>query len=166
MLAGVRFDRARLAEAASDELIAATDVADLLVRHGIPFRDAHGVVAGLVREALEHGPALSQPGADELAAHSDTLDRCPYCARRRVPRGARAQLLAESKVSEGGTASTRIAEQIAAARSALDAGEVALTHAAPSRPMKTLTPDFYDRPVLEVAPELIGRTVEHGGSPA
>jgi DNA-3-methyladenine glycosylase len=29
--------------------------------------------------------------------------------------------------------------------------------------MKTLPPDFYDRPVLEVAPELIGCTVEHGG---
>ena len=34
MLAGVRFDRERLREAASDELIAATDVADLLVRLG------------------------------------------------------------------------------------------------------------------------------------
>ena len=51
MLAGVRFDRERLAAAASDELIAATDVADLLVRRGVPFREAHGVVAGLVRTA-------------------------------------------------------------------------------------------------------------------
>ena len=44
-----RFDRERMREAASDELIAATDVADLLVRLGVPFREAHGVVAGLVR---------------------------------------------------------------------------------------------------------------------
>ena len=35
----------RLAEAAGDELIAATDVADLLVKRGLPFREAHGVVA-------------------------------------------------------------------------------------------------------------------------
>ena len=37
-------DRERLAEAAADEFLAATDVADLLVRRGLPFREAHGVV--------------------------------------------------------------------------------------------------------------------------
>ena len=55
MLAGVAFDRERLAAAASDELIAATDVADLLVRRGVPFRQSHGIVAGLVRETLAAG---------------------------------------------------------------------------------------------------------------
>ena len=49
MIAGVGFNRERMREAAADELIAATDVADLLVRLGMPFREAHGVVAGLVR---------------------------------------------------------------------------------------------------------------------
>ena len=44
MLAGLSFDRERLAEAAADEFAAATDVADLLVRKGMPFREAHGVV--------------------------------------------------------------------------------------------------------------------------
>ncbi|HEY4895143.1 MAG TPA: argininosuccinate lyase, partial [Solirubrobacteraceae bacterium] len=43
MIAGVSFRRERMSEAASDELIAATDVADLLVRLGMPFREAHGV---------------------------------------------------------------------------------------------------------------------------
>src|SRR3954453_984047 len=38
MLEGIRFDRDRLSGAAGDELIAATDIADLLVRRGIPFR--------------------------------------------------------------------------------------------------------------------------------
>src|SRR5512133_309272 len=52
MLSGIAFDRERLAAAAADELIAATDVADLLVRRGVPFRQAHGIVAGLVRAAL------------------------------------------------------------------------------------------------------------------
>src|SRR4029078_4342810 len=51
MIEGATFDRERMAAAASDELIAATDLADLLVRRGTPFREAHGVVAGLVREA-------------------------------------------------------------------------------------------------------------------
>ena len=42
MLEELEFDRERMAAAASDELIAATDVADQLVRQGVPFREAHG----------------------------------------------------------------------------------------------------------------------------
>ena len=62
-----------MSEAASDELIAATDVADLLVRSGVPFREAHGVVAGLVRTALDSGRPLSELTHEELAAHSEML---------------------------------------------------------------------------------------------
>ena len=53
MLAGISFDRERLEEASGDEMLAATEVADLLVRRGVPFREAHGIVGGLVREAVE-----------------------------------------------------------------------------------------------------------------
>jgi argininosuccinate lyase len=42
MIEGVSFNRERMREGASDDLIAATDVADLLVRLGMPFREAHG----------------------------------------------------------------------------------------------------------------------------
>ena len=49
MIGSITFNRERLAEAATDEFLAATDIADLLVRRGLPFREAHGVVAGLVR---------------------------------------------------------------------------------------------------------------------
>src|SRR4029077_10276695 len=41
MVQGAVFHRERLLAAASDELIAATDIADLLVRKGMPFREAH-----------------------------------------------------------------------------------------------------------------------------
>src|SRR5258705_3873533 len=72
MIAGARFDRERMAAAASDELIAATDLADLLVKRGTPFREAHGVVAGLVREAVSSGRTLADvavpaPGEDAAA---------------------------------------------------------------------------------------------------
>ena len=90
MISGVSFHRERLLEAASDELIAATDLADLLVRLGIPFREAHGVVAGLVRTALDSGRQLSELTADELAAHSELL----AAHERRVQGSARAELLA------------------------------------------------------------------------
>jgi argininosuccinate lyase len=117
MVAGVRFQREPMAAAAADELSAATDVADLLVRLGVPFRDAHGVVAALVRDALDSGRTLSQLGADELAAHSEPLAAHADQFREVLAR----ESWLESKVSEGGTAAPRLAEQIAAARAVLDA---------------------------------------------
>jgi argininosuccinate lyase len=116
MVAGARFARERMAAAAGDELIAATDVADLLVRHGVPFREAHGVVGSLVRTALERGVELSQLGVEDLAAHSAVL--AEHADEYREVLTQRSWL--ESKVSEGGTASARVAEQISAARAALD----------------------------------------------
>ncbi len=115
MIAGVSFDRERLREAAGDELIAATDVADLLVRLGLPFREAHGIVAGLVRTALDRERPLSGLTRDELAAHSETL-----AAHEQEYRGVlRQDSWLESKVSAGGTALARVREQIEAARGAL-----------------------------------------------
>jgi argininosuccinate lyase len=114
MLSGLRFDRERLREAAADELLAATDIADLLVRKGMPFREAHRVVGGLVRDALERGVAISQLSIDDLARHSELLDD-------EVHEILRPSSLLESKRSVGGTASQRIAEQLELARGALDA---------------------------------------------
>jgi argininosuccinate lyase len=112
MIAGARFDRERMAEAASDELVAATDLADGLVRKGLAFREAHGVVAGLVRQALDEGRALSDFSAEELAKHHQAL---PDGFHELLAQGA----WLESKVSEGGTALTRVREQLAAAHEAL-----------------------------------------------
>jgi argininosuccinate lyase len=119
MVAGVRFARERLSEAASDELIAATDLADLLVRLGVPFRDAHSTVAGLVRAALDSGRALSELTQEQLAAHSRELAGHEQEFRAALDRHA--QL--ESKVSEGGTALARVREQLHVAREELDRAE-------------------------------------------
>jgi argininosuccinate lyase len=113
MLETITFRREALEAAASDELIAATDVADLLVRRGVPFRQSHGIVAGLVREAVDSGRGLSELTREELARHSDALDDEFY------------EVLAqrswlESKVSEGGTSLDRVREQLAHARAELD----------------------------------------------
>jgi argininosuccinate lyase len=113
MVIGARFRRDRLASAASDELIAATDLADLLVRKGVPFRESHGVVAGLVRTAVDSGRTLSELSAEELRAASEHLDHAEV-----------AEVLAqrswlESKVSAGGTALGRVREQLEAARQEL-----------------------------------------------
>jgi len=118
MIAGVRFERERMREAAADELIAATDVADLLVRLGMPFREAHGVVASLVRTALDTGRSLSQLTPEELAAHSETLAAHGPELQRVLAQSS----WLESKVSEGGTSLARVREQIALARTVLDEG--------------------------------------------
>ena len=114
MLRGIRFRRERLAGAAADELLAATDLADLLVRRGVPFREAHGVVAGLVRGALQRGVAPSQLGEDDLREIAPSLSTGDLADVLGSGRGL------DSKVSEGGTALDRVREQLREAHAALE----------------------------------------------
>ena len=114
MLAGATFNADRLALAASDELIAATDIADLLVKRGVPFRECHGIVAGLVRAAVDSGRKLSDFSVDELQQHSEHLDEGVYEVLSK-------DSWLESKVSEGGTSLARVREQLGAAKALLDA---------------------------------------------
>jgi argininosuccinate lyase len=115
MLEEVEFDRDRMAAAASDELIAATDVADQLVRQGVPFREAHGVVGGIVRAAIDRGKRLSELTDDELAELAPDLR--PPDFRALLEQSS----WLESKASEGGTALVRVREQLARARQVLEA---------------------------------------------
>ena len=115
MIEGASFDRGRMSDAASDELIAATDIADLLVRLGMPFRESHGVVAGLVRSALDAGKPLSELSPGELEALSPLLSE-HYVELQEVL--AQSSWL-ESKVSEGGTSLARVREQLELARAEL-----------------------------------------------
>ncbi len=112
MMNSISFKRERMAAAASDEFLAATDIADLLVRRGMPFREAHGVVAGLVRTAISQGKSLSDLSREELAAGSGLLDDEFYAV---LEDGA----WLEAKISEGGTSLARVREQLDQARAAL-----------------------------------------------
>jgi len=112
MLAGISFDRERLGAASGDEMLAATEVADLLVRKGVPFREAHGIVGGLVRDAVERGVALSELGEEDLRARSEHLDASFYEVLRR-------ESWLESKRIEGGTGSEPLARQLDLARETL-----------------------------------------------
>jgi argininosuccinate lyase len=112
MLPGIEFDHERMAAAAADEMAAATDVADLLVRRGLPFREAHAVVGGLVRHAVAEGIDLSAIPPAELSRFSELLDEEYY------------EVLGEgswldSKISRGGTSSTAVAEQLRLAEASL-----------------------------------------------
>ncbi|HEY6890044.1 MAG TPA: argininosuccinate lyase, partial [Solirubrobacter sp.] len=113
MLESITFKRDRLAGAATDEMLAAVDVADMLVKRGIPFRQSHGIVAALVRTAVESDRVLSQLTREELAEHSDVLDDDFYAV---LSQGS----WLESKESEGGTSLGRVREQLAHAKASLD----------------------------------------------
>jgi argininosuccinate lyase len=112
MMDSISFRRERLAQAAADEFLAATDIADLLVKRGMPFREAHGVVAGLVRTAISEGKTLSELSLEQVKAQSPLLDEGFYAV---LADGA----WLESKVSRGGTSLARVREQLERARSAL-----------------------------------------------
>ncbi len=118
MIAGARWDRERMAAAAGDEMIAATDVADLLVGLGVPFREAHGVVAGLVRSAVDGGKSLSELTIQELAGVSATLAE----HREQYYEVLKQDSWLESKISEGGTSLARVKEQVEEAHAVLDEG--------------------------------------------
>jgi argininosuccinate lyase len=108
----VTFNREAMESAASDEFIAATDVADLLVRRGVPFREAHGIVGGLVRAAVDRGKRLSELSEEELTELAPQLDGGFYELLDD-------RAILESKVSDGGTAMARVRDQLAQARQVL-----------------------------------------------
>jgi argininosuccinate lyase len=113
MLRGLAFNRERMAAASADEFLAATDVADLLVRRGVPFRESHAIVATLVQAALDGGKGLSDLSEEELAELAPQLDGEFYDLLRD---GA----WLESKVSQGGTALGSVRDQLAQARHVLE----------------------------------------------
>ena len=67
LLSTARFDVERMAEAADTPAAAAVDLAEYLVAKGVPFRSAHGVIAGLVRDSVER----HLPLAELVQAHPD-----------------------------------------------------------------------------------------------
>jgi argininosuccinate lyase len=122
-------DRDRMRAAADEGYTTATAVADALVRRGIPFRVAHHVVGSIVAQAEEAGVRLDEvpdsmiglalgasgdPGAQGLAADETIGDTLRGAASVDGALGSCDVI--------GGTAPTRVAEALAAARRRLDKG--------------------------------------------
>jgi argininosuccinate lyase len=108
VIATLRINTERM-RAALDDTLLATDVADELVRLGLPFREAHTLVGQLVREAESQRVALRELPLDSVrAAHPDLASTWLQIFD---PARSVAQ-----RSSSGGTAAQALAEQIAAAR--------------------------------------------------
>ncbi len=107
MLAEARFRTDRMAAACQDGYLAATDLADYLVRAGWPFRRAHEAVGQLVRACLARGVGLADAHPAEIAAAG-----LEDLALPELSAGASV----EAKISYGGTSRARVEQQLAAAR--------------------------------------------------
>jgi argininosuccinate lyase len=109
MVATSVFDTARMAALAPQGFSLATDVAEWLVRQGVPFRVAHEVAGACVRRCEERGVELWDLTDDDLAAVSPHLS--PSVREVLTVEGSLA-----SRSGYGGTAPVRVAEQLARAR--------------------------------------------------
>ena len=95
MIATMRFNKETMKKSAMNGFTNATDAADYLVNHGIPFRDAHGIVGRLVLYCLDKGISLDEMKLEEYKAISPVFEEDIYeaislktCVEKRTTLGA------------------------------------------------------------------------------
>ncbi len=100
MLSSASFDFARMRQAADSEALVAIDLAEFLVLKGVPFRRAHGIVGGIVRDSIER----RVPVAELVAAHPQLG---PEAADIVAPGGA-----IRRRMTPGGSGKEAVSEQM------------------------------------------------------
>ena len=95
MVDTMKFRKDVMARSAMMGFTNATDAADYLVKHGVPFRDAHGIIGHLVLTCIEKGKSIEEMSLEELKEISDVFDADIYdavslktCVERRLTTGA------------------------------------------------------------------------------
>ena len=95
MIATMKFNKDIMENSAKNGFTNATDAADYLVNHGVPFRDAHGIVGQLVLFCIDKGIALDDMSLDEFKAISPVFEEDIYeaismktCVEKRLTIGA------------------------------------------------------------------------------
>ncbi|MFO7275338.1 MAG: argininosuccinate lyase, partial [Bacillota bacterium] len=108
MLATLRFNRERMAQAVRRDFSNATDMADYLAKKGMPFRQAHEVVGRLVLYCIERGKYLADCTLEELKEFSPLFEADVYEA-------IAPETCVNLRTSQGGTAPAEVERQIALA---------------------------------------------------
>ena len=80
MLDTMKFNKEVMRKSANNGFTNATDAADYLVKHGVPFRDAHGIVGQIVLYCLDKGIAIDDMKLEELKAISPVFEEDIYDA--------------------------------------------------------------------------------------
>ena len=105
MIAKCTFNQERMADQADGGFSTATELADYLVRRGVPFRDAHAVAGSIVRGCIERGIRLSDLSLEELRQYSRAFGGD-------VHEILAAQTSIAAKRSTGSTAPAEVANQL------------------------------------------------------
>ena len=124
MIAGITVNKAAMRAAALQGFATATDLADYLVKKGLPFRDAHEAVAHAVRSCAERGIDLAELSTEDLRA---AVGSAASSASSLIADDVHAVLTLEGSVASrkhtGGTAPERVRAEIALHRAArIEAG--------------------------------------------
>jgi argininosuccinate lyase len=106
MLKTLRFNKDVMRKSANNGFTNATDAADYLVNHGIPFRDAHGIIGQIVLYCIERDIAIDDMSLDELKKFSDVFEEDIYdaismetCVNKRLTIGAPGKEMMEKVIS-------------------------------------------------------------------
>ncbi len=100
MIDTITFNKDIMAKSAMKGFTNATDAADYLVRKGIPFRDAHGIIGTLVLKCIEKDCSIEDLSIEELKDICDSFDADIYeaislksCVEKRCTKGAPGDIL-------------------------------------------------------------------------
>ncbi len=112
MLLTMTVNRERMRAACARGFLEATDLADWLAAHGVPFREAHHQVGGLVKYCVAQGKALTQLRLEEIKAY------CPK-AQEEVLDYLDLEKVVDRRTSRGGTARSEVEKLIEKAENEL-----------------------------------------------
>ncbi len=114
MVATVRFNGERMAKAVQQDFSNATDLADYLVKKGMPFREAHEVVGKSVLHCIQAGKFLADCSLEEFQSFSPLFTADVYAA-------IAPETCVNLRTSQGGTAPVEVEKQLAMAAAILGA---------------------------------------------
>ena len=110
MLATMKFNKDIMRKSANNGFTNATDAADYLVNHGVPFRDAHGIIGQIVLYCIEKDMAIDDMSLAELKEFSDVFEEDVFeaismetCVNKRLTVGAPGKEAMEQVIALGKT---------------------------------------------------------------
>ncbi len=115
MVRTLKVNAERTRQAAQKGYLLATDLADYLVKRGIPFRQAHSIVGKLVSYAIEQGKSLDQLDLSEYQQLSPLFEEDVYKIK--------VVSFIAARIVTGGTAPQQVEAQLARARSVVEGGD-------------------------------------------
>ena len=106
MIRTMKFNKDIMEKSAMHGFTNATDAADYLVKHGVPFRDAHSIIGHLVLTCIEKGKAIDEMSIEELKEISDVFEPDIYdaislktCVEKRLTIGAPSKTSMEQAIA-------------------------------------------------------------------